>query len=88
MSQIFQRNFNTSYVVVQRCWCYDQYGYVFISIHLMLWFNAKGDVISSMFLVFQYILCCGSTQETVTVFDKNVEFQYILCCGSTGVGGT
>ena len=32
-----------------------------ISIHLMLWFNVEKSESLEQILIFQYILCCGST---------------------------
>ena len=36
-------------------------------------------------LLFQYILCCGSTLDIFVFKDFGSEFQYILCCGSTSL---
>ena len=35
-------------------------------------------------LEFQYILCCGSTENRISGIPLPSLFQYILCCGSTG----
>ena len=49
----------------------------------MLRFNIKVQAKREFKQIFQYILCCGSTQDGVTYIDSLLRFQYILCCGST-----
>ena len=68
-------NFNTSYVVVQlNCillYCFK----CLISIHLMLWFNKKAFKKQCKNLIFQYILCCGSTCFICVVFKTLFHFN-------------
>ena len=47
------QNFNTSYVMVQRCKIYHGINLFSISIHLMLWFNIK-DKISDNSLILDF----------------------------------
>ena len=75
--------FNTSYVAVQQMRRFFCGGVKKISIHLMLRFNHPIQWFSLLNPVFQYILCCGSTEwEQRTKMELEL-FQYILCCGST-----
>ena len=46
-----------------------------ISIHLMLWFNLCDFLQGIQLIIFQYILCCGSTMSTNTTKDKNSYFN-------------
>ncbi len=59
----YVKDFNTSYVVVQRWILQRALIYFIISIHLMLWFNTIVPFALSCFASFQYILCCGSTNN-------------------------
>ena len=54
-----------------------------ISIHLMLWFNLAICFYIVFIILFQYILCYGSTEEGKIPLNKCLKFQYILCYGST-----
>ena len=54
-----------------------------ISIHLMLRFNRLHPGKTELLLLFQYILCCGSTVIYGLYTFVLFRFQYILCCGST-----
>ncbi len=49
----------------------------------MLRFNIFQDFICNTFSLFQYILCCGSTNAQLKAMLSVMAFQYILCCGST-----
>ena len=78
------KDFNTSYVTVQRldyCWWTNCKA---ISIRPMLRFNAteSADILKRI-EIFQYILCYGSTAIEGFKFGFVFKFQYILCYGST-----
>ena len=77
------KDFNTSYVVVQHLRLLESVLLGIISIHLMLWFNCAVFLTLGKFILFQYILCCGSTILIQKVWYLLITFQYILCCGST-----
>ena len=49
----------------------------------MLWFNPLILLHPSLSILFQYILCCGSTRLAHKCPACLHIFQYILCCGST-----
>ena len=55
----------------------------FISIHLMLWFNHIFTTFRFCCMLFQYILCYGSTTSMPFPASPFTTFQYILCYGST-----
>ena len=59
-----------------------------ISIHPMLRFNERKGKNSDLKVVFQYILCYGSTIPFPADFPNNPLFQYILCYGSTSIPPT
>ena len=49
----------------------------------MLRFNKENDVKINTWIVFQYILCYGSTFQHQFFWLNTLPFQYILCYGST-----
>ena len=78
-----RKNFNTSYVVVQRSSPVISVRSTPISIHLMLWFNIEPitpDNINNPISI-HLMLWFNLNLLIQTVVVK--QFQYILCCGST-----
>ena len=74
-------NFNTSYVMVQPPPYVRVTNNSFISIHLMLWFNLYVHARNMNGIVFQYILCYGSTRQQITIaFDliNNFNTSYVM----------
>ena len=80
-----QSNFNTSYVTVQRFLIAIFRTEKVISIHLMLRFNLPHLSAAVFAIIFQYILCYGSTLVISNIDVCRTKFQYILCYGSTCV---
>ena len=54
-----------------------------ISIHFMLLFNGVYEDGFQKGFIFQYIICCYSTNTILFNFIKSRPFQYILCYYST-----
>ena len=54
-----------------------------ISIHSMLLFNGVYEDGFQKGFIFQYIICCYSTNTILFNFIKSRPFQYIICCYST-----
>ena len=54
-----------------------------ISIHFMLLFNGVYEDGFQKGFIFQYIICCYSTNTILFNFIKSRPFQYIICCYST-----
>ena len=81
----FLMNFNTSYVTVQRFLIAIFRTEKVISIHLMLRFNLPHLSAAVFAIIFQYILCYGSTLVISNIDVCRTKFQYILCYGSTCV---
>ena len=75
--------FNTSYVTVQLQIIMTFIQHKNISIHPMLRFNVKPNLIICSVSWFQYILCYGSTENKISGIPLPEPFQYILCYGST-----
>ena len=75
--------FNTSYVSVQEIYFLLQKYKKCVSIHPMCRFKAIDQLGDINYLVFQYILCVGSSAPFVCCFSEYYAFQYILCVGSS-----
>ena len=66
------QHFNTSYVAVQPSHRFRAIYCVVISIHLMLRFNFQAIFYFIYKLLFQYILCCGSTSTSHNMSNQKV----------------